>query len=166
MYNTYAFHSSNYCNLFCHFKPYILFREMYNNDCCSSSRQSMACYYHRGTQICRCSLCFYLFTLSLYCSIWQLVFMKKKNKAAAVAVMPVFTAVAAVLVMMLYLWWCYLWSSEMTHWGLHYAGIMILQVPREALEFAGMSINFRSDKFGYSICPIFSKGHAEIFREF
>jgi hypothetical protein len=45
-------------------------------------------------------------------------------------------------------------------------GIMILQVPREALEFAGMSINFRSRKFGYSICPIFSKGHAEIFREF
>ena len=45
-------------------------------------------------------------------------------------------------------------------------GIMILQVPREALEFAGMSINFRSGKFGYSICPIFSKGHAEIFREF
>ena len=37
---------------------------------------------------------------------------------------------------------------------------------REALEFAGMSINFRSSKFGYSICPIFSKGHAEIFREF
>ena len=37
---------------------------------------------------------------------------------------------------------------------------------REALEFAGMSINFRSGKFGYSICPIFSKGHAEIFREF
>ena len=46
------------------------------------------------------------------------------------------------------------------------AGIMILQVPREALEFAGMSINFRSGKFGYSICPIFSKGHAKIFREF
>ena len=40
---------------------------------------------------------------------------------------------------------------------------MNLQVPREALEFAGMSINFRSGKFGYSICPIFSKGHAEIF---
>jgi len=44
--------------------------------------------------------------------------------------------------------------------------VMILQVPREALEFAEMSINFRSGKFGYSICPIFSKGHAEIFREF
>ena len=44
--------------------------------------------------------------------------------------------------------------------------VMILQVPREALEFAGMSINFRSGKFGYSICPIFSKRHAEIFREF
>ena len=41
--------------------------------------------------------------------------------------------------------------------------VMILQVPLEALEFAGMSINFRSSKFGYSICPIFSKGHAEIF---
>ena len=40
--------------------------------------------------------------------------------------------------------------------------VMILQVPQEALEFAGMSINFRSGKFGYSICPIFSKGHAEI----
>ena len=47
----------------------------------------------------------------------------------------------------------------------HYV-VMILQVPREALEFAGMSINFCSSKFGYSICPIFSKGHAEIFREF
>ena len=45
-------------------------------------------------------------------------------------------------------------------------GIMILQVPREALEFAGMSINFCSGKFGYSICPIFIQGHAEIFREF
>ena len=44
--------------------------------------------------------------------------------------------------------------------------VMILQVPREALEFTGMSINFRSGKFGYSICPIFRKGHAEIFREF
>ena len=39
--------------------------------------------------------------------------------------------------------------------------VMILQVPREALEFAKMSINFRSGKFGYSICPIFSKGHAK-----
>ena len=28
------------------------------------------------------------------------------------------------------------------------------------LCFAGMSINFCSSKFGYSICPIFSKGHA------
>ena len=44
--------------------------------------------------------------------------------------------------------------------------VMNLQVPREALEFAGMSINFRSGKFGYSICLIFSKGHAEILREF
>ena len=44
--------------------------------------------------------------------------------------------------------------------------VMNLQVPREALEFARMSINFCSGKFGYSICPIFSKGHAEIFREF
>ena len=35
--------------------------------------------------------------------------------------------------------------------------VMILQVPREALEFAGMSINFRSGKFGYSICPISAK---------
>ena len=44
--------------------------------------------------------------------------------------------------------------------------VKCLQVPREALEFSGMSINFRSGKFGYSICPFFSKGHAEIFREF
>ena len=44
--------------------------------------------------------------------------------------------------------------------------VMDLQVPREAREFAGMSINFCSGKFGYSICPIFSKGDAEIFREF
>ena len=44
--------------------------------------------------------------------------------------------------------------------------VMNLQVPRDALEFAGMSINFRSRKFGYSMCPIFSKGHAKIFREF
>ena len=28
---------------------------------------------------------------------------------------------------------------------------------QEALEFAGMSINFRSGKFGYSICPISAK---------
>ena len=44
--------------------------------------------------------------------------------------------------------------------------VKYLQVPREALEIAGTSINFRSGKFGYSICPFFSKGHAEIFREF
>ena len=53
---------------------------------------------------------------------------------------------------------------------MYYLGILstcdAAAVPREALEFAGMSINFRSGKFGYSICPIFSKGHAEIFREF
>ena len=53
---------------------------------------------------------------------------------------------------------------------LYYLGILSTcddaAVPWEALEFAGMSINFRSGKFGYSICPIFSKGHAEIFREF
>jgi hypothetical protein len=36
---------------------------------------------------------------------------------------------------------------------------------REALEIAGMLINFRSGKFGYSICPIFSKGHAKFFCE-
>ena len=29
--------------------------------------------------------------------------------------------------------------------------VMNLQVPREALEFAGMSINFRSGKFGSSM---------------
>lgn len=32
--------------------------------------------------------------------------------------------------------------------------VMILQVPRVALEFAGMSINFRSGKLGYSKCLI------------
>ena len=42
---------------------------------------------------------------------------------------------------------------------------MLVQVPREALEIAGTSINFRSGKFGYSICPIFSKGHAKKIRE-
>ena len=44
---------------------------------------------------------------------------------------------------------------------LYYLGIRstcdAAAVPREALEFAGMSINFRSGKFGHSICPIFSK---------
>ena len=44
--------------------------------------------------------------------------------------------------------------------------VKCLQVPREALEIAGTLINFRSGKFGYSICPFFSKGHAKIFREF
>ena len=43
--------------------------------------------------------------------------------------------------------------------------VKFLQVPREALEIAGTSINFRSGNFGYSICPFFSKGHAEFFRE-
>ena len=42
---------------------------------------------------------------------------------------------------------------------------MLVQVPREALEIAGTSINFRSGNFGYSICPFFSKGHAGFFRE-
>ena len=41
----------------------------------------------------------------------------------------------------------------------------VVQVPRETLETAGMLINFRSGKFGYSICPIFSKGHAKIICE-
>ena len=41
-----------------------------------------------------------------------------------------------------------------------------LQVPREALEIAGTSIKFRASKFGFSICPLFNKGHAELFREF
>ena len=53
---------------------------------------------------------------------------------------------------------------------LYYLGILstcdAAAVPREALEFTGMSINFRSGKFGYSICPIFSKGHAEFFVNF
>jgi len=53
---------------------------------------------------------------------------------------------------------------------MYYLGILstcdAAAVPREALEFAEMSINFRSGKFGYSICPIFCKGLAEIFREF
>ena len=44
--------------------------------------------------------------------------------------------------------------------------VKCLQVPHEALEIVGMLINFCSGKFGYSICPIFSKGHAEFFREF
>ena len=44
--------------------------------------------------------------------------------------------------------------------------VKCLQVPREALEIAGTSINFRSGEFGYSICPFFSKGHAEIFKNF
>ena len=44
--------------------------------------------------------------------------------------------------------------------------VKCLQVPREALEFAGTSINFRYGKFGYSICPFFSKGHAKKIREF
>ena len=54
-------------------------------------------------------------------------------------------------------------------WPAGDAGNMICEmstVTHEALEFAGTSINFRSGKFGYSICPFFSKGHAEIFREF
>ena len=41
-----------------------------------------------------------------------------------------------------------------------------MQVHRETLEFVGTSINFRSGKLGYSICPFFSKGHVEFFREF
>ena len=58
-----------------------------------------------------------------------------------------------VLVMMLLV---IFWNDPL---ALHYAGIMILQVPREALEFAGMLINFRSGKFGYSICfMIYCKG--------
>ena len=44
--------------------------------------------------------------------------------------------------------------------------VKYLQVPREALDIAGTSINFRSSKFEYSICPFFSKGHAKKFREF
>ena len=36
----------------------------------------------------------------------------------------------------------------------------------EAIEFAGTSINFRSGKFGCSICPTFRRGHAEFFCEF
>jgi hypothetical protein len=54
-------------------------------------------------------------------------------------------------------------------WPAGDAGNMICEMSagtHEALEFAGTSINFRSGKFGYSICPFFSKGHAEIFREF
>ena len=44
--------------------------------------------------------------------------------------------------------------------------VKCLQVPREALEIAGTLINFRFGKFGNSICPIFSKGHAEFFVNF
>ena len=36
----------------------------------------------------------------------------------------------------------------------------------ETFEIAGTLISFRSGKFGYSICPNFSKGHAKKFREF
>lgn len=51
-------------------------------------------------------------------------------------------------------------------WDMGMGWVVYLQVPHEALEIAGMSINFRSGKFGYSICHILSRGHAEIFREF
>ena len=57
-------------------------------------------------------------------------------------------------------------GASLPGFGSDHCVVMILQVPRESLEFAGMSINFRSGKFGYSICLIFSKGYAEIFREF
>ena len=44
---------------------------------------------------------------------------------------------------------------------LYYLGILstcdAATVPREALEFAEMLINFRSGKFGHPICRIFSK---------
>ena len=56
------------------------------------------------------------------------------------------------------LWW---WSS-----GHHILVYKIYAGTRETLEFAGTLINFHFGKFGYSICPLFSKGHAEIFREF
>ena len=55
--------------------------------------------------------------------------------------------------------WINAWDMGMG-WEFH------LQVPHEALETAGMSINFRSGKFGYSICHILSRGHAKKFREF
>ena len=42
---------------------------------------------------------------------------------------------------------------------------ILCRYPRDALEIAGTAINFRSGKFGYSVCPIFIKGHAEFFRE-
>ena len=56
------------------------------------------------------------------------------------------------------LWW---WSS--VH---HILVYKIYTGTRETLEFAGTLINFRSGKFEYSICPLFSKGDAKKIREF
>ena len=64
------------------------------------------------------------------------------------------------------MWLCYVMLLPAGDAGHKCLWMKCLQVPREALEFAGTSINFRSGKFGYSICPFFSKGHAEFFREF
>ena len=55
---------------------------------------------------------------------------------------------------------------DLNAWDMGFGGEFYLQVPHEALEIAGMSIDFRFGKFGYSICHILSRGHAEIFREF
>ena len=44
--------------------------------------------------------------------------------------------------------------------------VKCLQVPREALEIAGTSINFRSGKFGYSICPFLAKVMPKFFVNF
>ena len=58
------------------------------------------------------------------------------------------------------------WNIDVNAWDTGCGWEFYLQVPHEAHEIAGMSIDFRSGKFGYSICHILSRGHAEIFREF
>ena len=64
------------------------------------------------------------------------------------------------------MWLCYVMLLPAGDAGHKCLWMKCLQVSQEALEFAGTSINFRSGKFGYSICPFFSKGHAEIFRKY
>ena len=58
---------------------------------------------------------------------------------------------------------CFLPAGDADHFS---DVVKTMQVHRETLEFVGTSINFRSGKLGYSICPFFSKGHVEFFREF
>ena len=87
-----------------------------------------------------------------------------------VNVIVVTVAVVTAVTWMPVMVWCmavmcgptFVWMSK---FGMKFGVGFYVQVPCEAL-FAGMLINFRSGKFEYSICDIFSKGHAEIFREF